>query len=55
MLMKWVLYWTRKSMGDGVVVHCSGLGMQVECAGKWEELGGKKKTFILTLALSDSS
>jgi hypothetical protein len=25
----------------GEVVHCSGLGMMVECAGKWEEL--KKK------------
>jgi hypothetical protein len=51
MLVKWVLYWTRKSVGDGVVVHCSGLGMRVECAGKWEEL----KKIILTLALYDSS
>lgn len=45
-------------MSDGVVVHCSGLGMLVECAGKWEELkmnNKKKKRFniILTLALSD--
>jgi hypothetical protein len=46
MLLKWLLYWRRKSMSDGVVVHCSGLGMLVECAGKWEELkmnNNKKK------------
>jgi hypothetical protein len=54
MLVKWVLYWRRKSMSDGVVVHCSGLGMLVECAGKWEELK-KRFKIILTLAVYDSS
>lgn len=29
-------------MSDGVVVHCSGLGMLVDCAGKWETLKEKK-------------
>lgn len=42
MLVKWVLYWRRKSMSDGVVVHCSGLQMLVDCGGKWEELKKKK-------------
>jgi hypothetical protein len=54
MMVKWVLYWRRNSMGNGVVVLCSGLGMLVEHTGKWEEL---KKRFKRTLALvrSDSS
>lgn len=29
-------------MSDGVVVHCSGLQMLVDCGGKWEELKKKK-------------
>ena len=43
-------------MSDGVVVHCTGLGMLVECAGKWERVKKKKRfKIILTLVLSDSS
>jgi hypothetical protein len=41
MLVKWVLYWRRKSVSAGVVVYCSGLGMLVDSAGKWEELKEK--------------
>jgi len=42
-------------MSDGEVVYCSGLGLLMECPGKWEELKKKRFKIILTLALSDSS
>jgi hypothetical protein len=33
-------------MSDGVVMHCSGLGLLVECSGKWEEF--KKINCVMT-------
>lgn len=49
--MKWVLYWRRKSMSDGVVVLCSWLGLLVDCAGKWEELKKNDYTYSGSLWL----